>query len=202
MPTVEEQLAEMREQLGVMTEALRDVGELKTGTQGLTEQVATLSVALQVVNQLQRNQQEIERRATDAAHAAKVLKEDVAENVVPKMTIEKKWVEQAKTMKNLRNQVVGALAAAIIVALMIGATFYVVGHNQLTQFKGQRVAVCQASNQQKIAASEATRKQFQPFLLREQAEAHPDPVLVEILSGLTSTRPIITNCVGSTNPSR
>lgn len=177
-----------------------DLAELRGSVDRLGKQVETLSLALRTVNQLQTRQLEIESAARQATQTAKAVKEDVAENVIPKQTIEKRWKEEEKALKKLRNgariAMSGALAALILgcVAAFIG---YEVGHGQLQKVINQRLGICRTSNQQKIVAAEQTRKAFMPLAAVYNAERHPDRVIAFILNGLANSKPLLTDCTDS-----
>jgi hypothetical protein len=138
--------------------------------------------------------------AAEAQRIARLTQEDVAENTVPKLTIQQRWKAEeealAKARRRVRNMLIGVGVLAVLAPVLSFVASYLVSDAKLSQYKDQRLAACNDRNNEQIAQQKKSAEFFAPLLAKEKAEPHPDPVLIITLTAIEHTPPTLTNCVG------
>lgn len=163
------------------------LAELRAATDRLSEQVAQLSSALTVVNQLQARQLEQDRELRETR-----------ETILPKDDIYERWEQETKKLAIMRRNTKRFAFLAAFIGVATAASFYVVArdaqHDATKSIQNDRHNSCIMKNQQLTTAHQAAQTFLAPFLAKEQQRAHPDPVIVGVLSLSIDSPPVLTDC--------
>lgn len=165
--------------------------ELKQATERLAEQVATLSLALQTVNHLQRRQLDTDQRLAKVADES-VTKTEFAQSVEDNTF--RVGVARKDAQRRLRIFAISAACVSLLVSLGAVGFAYKVNRDRLNEQQSQRVALCRSTNAERSEAATREREYFAPKLVAEQHNPHADPVLASILQALAHSQPDLVAC--------
>lgn len=174
--------------VGTMTpEDDASIAELRVATDRLTDQVAQLSSALSVVNSLQ-----IRQLAQD-----KDLRE-TKETILPKDDIYERWTEEEQKLSSMRRSTRRFAFLAAFVGIGAAIIFFFVArestNNAKQAIQTDRHTSCVTKNQQLIDAHTDAEKFLAPFIAKERALKHPDPVIIGVLTLSIDAPPTLTDC--------
>lgn len=163
----------------------QDVSLLREATLRLSDQVATLSLALQTVNHLQARQLDTDRKVDVNRGEAQTAVRDLAKDTV---------TQRALTQRRLRIFAIGTAIVSFAISVAAMVVLYVVVQHQTDDQHQQRLALCHQRNDDAVSTARKTRDYFGPKLHAEQQNPNADPVLLSILGALAATQPQTVVC--------
>lgn len=103
--------------------------------------------------------------------------------------------ETTKTeLDNIRRLSALYLIVAVLVSGLMLLFANALANGGINQVKQAKYTSCLARNKANVAAAANDRSQYGPMLLSAKAQTPPDPVLVELLGALASTKASVVVC--------